>query len=223
MPDVPSKTCDFWLPIIFQVYCCLARVYITRTEKTSKSENGNRVICVTFCACSWRSTRFWGDVQHIHEHGTVRHPEYLQSLGHDGVLSPFIALSLILSSSCVRFKDGIGRGCTLGAQWAEQLCGTHPLCNVRNIAIMPGQVPGGVPFSAELIGSLSFPKEGGVYHFDCNWTDVGMGFVWVDGHMVGPPCIMHHVLCLNGRSRLCSQKCVPVAVGPFFTRRLSLV
>ena len=44
--------------------------------------------------------------------------------------------------------------------------------------------PGAEPFSAELVGSIAFPVHGGVYHFDCNWTEATMGYVWVDGHMI---------------------------------------
>jgi hypothetical protein len=40
------------------------------------------------------------------------------------------------------------------------------------------------PFSAEMVGTLAFPATGGVFRFDCNWTHVTMGYVWVDGHMV---------------------------------------
>jgi hypothetical protein len=40
------------------------------------------------------------------------------------------------------------------------------------------------PFSAEMTGTLSFPPTGGVYHFDCKWTESTLGYVWVDGHMV---------------------------------------
>ena len=43
---------------------------------------------------------------------------------------------------------------------------------------------GSAPFSAEMVGTLQFPKDGGVFRFDCNWTDATMGYVWVDGHMV---------------------------------------
>ena len=40
------------------------------------------------------------------------------------------------------------------------------------------------PFSAEMVGTLDFPADGGVFRFDCNWTIATMGYVWVDGHMV---------------------------------------
>lgn len=45
-------------------------------------------------------------------------------------------------------------------------------------------VPSGSPGSAELVGTIGFPTEGAVYHFDCQWAGTTMGFVWVDGHMV---------------------------------------
>lgn len=43
---------------------------------------------------------------------------------------------------------------------------------------------GGAPLSAELVGTISFPVQGGMFHFNCSWVDTTVGFVWVDGHMV---------------------------------------
>ena len=75
------------------------------------------------------------------------------------------------------------RGLTLKTYANTALSGAPATTSVVTAAAC--SVPtGGAPLSAELVGTISFPASGGVFHFNCSWVGTTVGFVWMDGHMV---------------------------------------
>lgn len=66
-----------------------------------------------------------------------------------------------------------GQGLTLNVYDNMGFAGTPISTSVVDTTAFT--VPAGKPFSAELIGTISFPPEGHVYNFDCNWTASTMG------------------------------------------------
>lgn len=95
---------------------------------------------------------------------------------------PSAALALALLASCAE-ASALQLGLTLRTYANTALYG--PAASTAVVSAAACAVPaGGAPLSAELVGTLSFPAEGGVFHFNCSWTDTTVGFVWIDGHMV---------------------------------------
>lgn len=74
------------------------------------------------------------------------------------------------------------QGVTLKTYQNMALAG--PAITTTVLATTACSLPGGKPLSAELAGTIAFPADGGVYHFDCRWENTTIGFVWVDGHLV---------------------------------------
>ena len=90
--------------------------------------------------------------------------------------------AFLAASICTKAGAGPSDGITLKLYKNQGLFGPPASIFVLNSTSFA--LPGNTSFSAELVGTVSFPPTGGVYHFACNMTAGTMGYVWVDGHMV---------------------------------------
>ena len=98
---------------------------------------------------------------------------------HVHVLAHVLAPALLLMLPAAAAQEA---GLTLKIYKNLGLFGTPTATSI--ISAPEFEHDGSEPFSAEMVGTLQFPADGGVFRFDCNWTDATMGYVWVDGHMV---------------------------------------
>ena len=76
--------------------------------------------------------------------------------------------TLAFFAACVAVVASASDGITLKVYNNQGLFGTPASTKVLDSTSF--SLPGTAPFSAELVGTVSFPPEGGVYHFDCNMT-----------------------------------------------------
>jgi hypothetical protein len=93
-----------------------------------------------------------------------------------------LTVLVLVTTSRVGSTAKTPQGLTLKTYTNMALAG--PPATTTVVGTASCSLPGGSPFSAELVGTLAFPPGGGMFHFECTWTNTTVGFVWVDGHMV---------------------------------------